>query len=90
MASIGIANALARRGVDRINLFLFDPVPGTEAVNVWNWKEHLTTVPDAVRNLTVLLMEQEGGGVATLKELLLEPLRKPFAGGTATVARTRQ
>jgi hypothetical protein len=82
---IGIANALAKRGVDRINLFLFDPVPGTEAVNLWNWKEHLTTVPDAVKNLTVLLMEQEEGGLMTVKELLLEPLRKPFAGGTATV-----
>ena len=54
-------------------------------MNLWNWKEHLTTVPDAVKNLTVLLMEQEEGGLMTIKELLLEPLRKPFAGGTATV-----
>ncbi|MGZ8468899.1 MAG: hypothetical protein ACXW61_05475 [Gemmatirosa sp.] len=82
---IGIANALAKRGITTINLFLFDPVPGTQAVNLWNWKEHLCTLPDAVCNATVLVMENEEGGAMTVKELLLEPLRTPFAGGVATV-----
>jgi hypothetical protein len=82
---IGIANALAKRGVTTINLFLFDPVPGTQAVNLWNWKEHLCKLPDAVRNATVLLMENEEGGAMTVKELLLEPLRTQFAGGVANV-----
>lgn len=82
---IGIANALAKRGVSTINLFLFDPVPGTELVNSWNWTEALNTVPDAVRSTTVLLMEQMVGGITTAKELLLQPLTTAFAGGTATV-----
>jgi hypothetical protein len=82
---IGIANALAKRGVSKINLFLFDPVPGTKAVNLWNWTQELNTLPDAVRRASVVLMEQMVGGVTTAKELLLQPLTAPFAGGTATV-----
>jgi hypothetical protein len=82
---VGIANALAKRGVTSINLFLFDPVPGTKAVNSWNWTQELNTLPDAVRRASVLLMEQMVGGVTTAKELLLQPLTAPFAGGTATV-----
>lgn len=82
---IGIANALAKRGVKTINLFLFDPVPGTKLVNSWNWTEELNTVPDAVKSTTVLLMEQMVGGVTTAKELLLQPLTAAFAGGSATV-----
>jgi hypothetical protein len=82
---IGIANALATRGVRRINLFLFDPVPGPKSLNHRNWREHLTTLPDAVRSAVILLMEQEEGGLMTMKELLLEPLTTSFAGGTAAV-----
>ncbi|GLC24145.1 hypothetical protein [Roseisolibacter agri] len=82
---IGIANALARRGVTSINLFLFDPVPGTKLVNSWNWTEELNTLPEAVKSTSVLLMEQMVGGISTAKELLLQPLTTAFAGGTATV-----
>jgi hypothetical protein len=82
---IGIANALARKGVTDINLFLFDPVPGTKLVNRWNWTQELSTLPPAVRKVSVLLMEQMVGGATVAKELLLQPLTAPFAGGTAAV-----
>ncbi len=72
---LGIAYALAEDSELRsckVNLFLFDPVPGPERENSANWSRELTSLRSNINALAVVLMENDD------RDWMLPPLTAPF------------
>lgn len=75
---LGIAYALADDAdlrTCKVNLFLFDPVPGPEGrlgLNSKNWAKELGTLRSNISDLSVVLMENEE------RDWMMAPLTQPF------------
>lgn len=74
---LGIAYALANDAAlcaCRVNLFLFDPVPGPEklGLNGKNWSTELRSLKSNINDLSVVLMENDD------RDWMMPPLTQPF------------